>query len=401
FFSRLDLEPAENFFKNCNLRRRGQNISAHPDDYFVAAELARQKKSPIPEQTFDFEHDYAYHFDAGLLATFLKQYAREHGVNHVIDNVVEVGKSDAGDISCLKTQANGEVRADLFVDCTGFASVLMGKTLQEPFISYSDTLFNDRAVAMPTPLDSSQPIPSETVSRAANAGWMWRIPLTNRYGNGYVYSSEYLSEEEAEEELRKSLGAEAEGVEARHLKMRVGRVSQHWNRNCLAAGLSQGFIEPLEATAIGLIQFTIEGFIDSYEKGEFTDVNRAAFNDRVNKAFDGTKDYVSLHYRLNSRVDTQYWKDNREKASTSKSLSNLMAAWQLGADFDAALAAEKSFQIYMRPSWYSIFSGMGCYPDFSKDTPENTLPAERARRLCRRTARKFKTHQADWLTSMS
>lgn len=401
FFSRMDLEPAADFFRNCNLRRRGQRVSAHPDDYFVAAELARQKKSPIPRQAFDFEHDYAYHFDAGRLATFLKNYARERNVHHVIDNVTEVITAEASNISHLVTQNHGEIAADLFFDCTGFASLLLEKTLNEPFISYSDTLFNDRAVAMPTPLDDSKPIPSETVSRAASAGWMWRIPLTTRYGNGYVYSSKYLSEDEAESELRQKLGAEAEGAEARHLKMRVGRVAQHWKGNCVAAGLSQGFIEPLEATAIGLIQFTIEQFIANFEQGGFTDAQRQGFNDSVNKAFDGTRDYVSLHYRLNSRDDSQYWKDNREAAKTSDSLSNLIAAWKQGEDFDAVLAVEKSYQIYMRPSWYSIFSGMGCYPDFEESVPEYTLSAEKARRLCHRTAKKFEAHKASWLMAMS
>ncbi|GAB3092723.1 tryptophan 7-halogenase [Aestuariicella hydrocarbonica] len=400
FFSQLDLEPAADFFNNCNLRRRGQRVAAHPDEYFVAAELARQQLSPIPRQLFEFEHDYAYHFDAGLLATFLKNFARTRGVKHVIDNVTDVALCSEGNIKHLATGEHGCVTADVFFDCSGFASLLMGKALQEPFIAYSDTLFNDRAVALPTPLDARQPIPSDTVSRAASAGWMWRIPLTTRYGNGYVYSSRYLSAEAAEQELRQQLGAEAEGVEARHLKMRVGRVSQHWKNNCVAAGLSQGFIEPLEATAIGLIQFTVERFIEHFEKGGFTDVHRQSFNDHVNKAFDGTRDYVSLHYRLNSRDDTAYWRDSREQGNTSASLAKLMQSWEQGTDFDAALTAEKAFQIYMRPSWYAIFSGMGHYPEFSDDTLEDTRSAERSRRLCRRTAKKFKPHHANWLMAM-
>ncbi len=397
FFSRLDLEPADNFFRNCNRRRKGENVAAHPDDYFVAAELARQRKSPIPQQAFNFEHDYAYHFDAGLLAAFLKRYAKQCGVNHVIDTVVEITRTATGDIESLLTGSQGALQADLFVDCTGFASLLMGKTLAEPFHSYRDTLFNDRAVAMPSAIDTSELVPSDTVSRAASAGWIWRIPLTSRYGNGYVYSSDYLSEEEAEQELRNALGKDAAGVEARHLKMRVGRVAQHWKANCLAAGLSQGFIEPLEATAIGLIQYTIERFILAFERGGFTDAHRDSFNAEVNKAFDGTRDYVSLHYRLNSRHDTSYWRDNREQGVASDSLSHLIHAWQQGEDFDQALAEEKSSQAYMRPSWYCIFAGMGHYPEYPASVPLQQLSAERARRLCRRTARKFHDHRASWL----
>jgi 2-polyprenyl-6-methoxyphenol hydroxylase-like FAD-dependent oxidoreductase len=399
FFSRLDLEPAADFFTNCNRRRRGKSIACHPNDYFVAAELARQKKAPIPLEDLGFEHDYAYHFDAGLLASFLKRFALERGVRHVIDTVKHVEQNQDGSLAALQTHQHGRLGADWFFDCSGFASLLIGKTLQEPFHSFADTLFNDSAVAMPSPLNPEQPIPSETVSRAAGHGWIWRIPLTSRYGNGYVYSSKYLQPEQAEAELRKVLGAEAEGIEARHLKMRVGRVDNHWQKNCVAAGLSQGFIEPLEATAIGLIQFTIERFIDFFEKGEFTDQYRDEFNAEVNKSFDGVKDYVSLHYRLNSRADTTYWTDNREQALSSPSLQRIMAAWDEGRDFDAALTAEKTSQAYMRPSWYCIFSGMGRFDNVAE--AKFTRSAKAARQLCESLAHRFHPHRAAWLAQMN
>jgi len=397
FFSQLDYEPAAQFFHHCNLRRQGEDAAAHPNDFFVAAELSRQCKSPIPFEDLGFEHDYAYHFDAGLLASYLKNFARTRGVTHLVDHVEQVSCDQQGNIESLATRHHGELKADLFFDCSGFSALLIGKTLGEDFLSYSGALFNDCAVAMPTPLDSSQPLPSETVSSAAKAGWMWRIPLTRRFGNGYVYSSEYLSAEEAESELRQQLGRDAEGVEARHLKMRVGRVHNHWSKNCVAAGLSQGFIEPLEATAIGLIQLTIDRFIQCFEQGDFSDRYRDQFNEELNKAFDGTKDYVSLHYRLNSRNDTRYWQDNRERGEISESLQNLIKTWDGRESFDKALQAEKTAQAYLRPSWYCIFSGMGRYPEIEKTGAGYQAAAHRARRLCERTAKKFQPHELRWL----
>lgn len=397
FFSQLDLKPAENFFSSCNKRRRGKSIACHPDDYFVAATLARQKRAPIALEELGFEHDYAYHFDAGLLATFLKRFAKERGVEHIVDTVTEVVKVDAQTIEHLKTESHGSLHADLFFDCSGFASVLIGKALKQPFISYADTLFNDSAVAIPTVLEDDDALPSETVSIAASSGWMWKIPLTHRYGNGYVYSSQYLTAEQAEQELREKLGERAVGAEAKHLKMRIGRVEQHWSGNCVAAGLSQGFIEPLEATAIGLIQYTIEQFIENFEKGDFSDRHRNEFNRLVNKSFDGVKDYVALHYRLNARTDTQYWIDNREGASVSDSLQRIMECWRDGGDFDERLTLEKTTQSYMRPSWYCIFSGMGYFPGQKDITPKFTRAAAEARHLCEQISDNFTPHSRRWL----
>lgn len=397
FFSQLDLKPAADYFNSCNKRRRGKSVACLPDDYFVAAALARQKRAPIAQQDLGFEHDYAYHFDAGLLATFLKKFAKARGVLHIVDTVSGVIQDDAQTISRLKTQNHGDQQADIFFDCSGFASVLMGKTLKQPFISYADTLVNDCAVAIPTPLEDDDLLPSETVSLAATNGWMWKIPLTHRYGNGYVYSSQYLTADQAEQELRTKLGECADGAEAKHLKMRIGRVEQHWAGNCVAAGLSQGFIEPLEATAIGLIQYTIEQFIEHFEKGDFSDKYRSDFNRLVNKSFDGVKDYVSLHYRLNGRSDSQYWIDNRENTAVSDSLQRIIDCWSNGGDFDERLTLEKMAQSYMRPSWYCIFSGMGYFPEERNDAAKFTRAAADARRQCEHISSSFYTHSRLWL----
>src|SRR5262249_13351870 len=152
-----------------------------------------------------------------------------------------------------------------------FAGLLIQQTLKTPFVSFSNNLFNDAAVAVPSPIGTD--IPPQTISTALKHGWAWKIPLTQRYGNGYVYSSAFCSSDEAERELRTHLGLLDAKVEARHLKMKIGRVTKHWNRNCVAVGLSQGFIEPLEATALLFIQRTITSFVEALEAG---DVGEAA-----------------------------------------------------------------------------------------------------------------------------
>ena len=272
---------------------------AHPDRFFIASRLAEAQLAPIPAGSFPFDVWYGYHFDAVLLGKFLHKKALERGVKYKSCHVTHANLNDRGDIASVSTQEGETIGADFFVDCTGFASLLSIKALATPFVSFSDNLFNDAAVAMPTPMDEF--IPSQTVATAMKHGWAWKIPLTSRYGNGYVYSSSFCSADQAEHELRESLGLLESDTPARHLKMRIGRLTKHWNRNCLAVGLSQGFIEPLEATALLFIQKTAMGIVEFLERGDFSEAAHDGFNQRVNEHFEGTRDYIVTHYKTNSR----------------------------------------------------------------------------------------------------
>ena len=181
---------------------------------------------------------------------------------------------------------------------------------------------------MATPIGAT--IPSETVSTALKHGWAWKIPLTARLGNGYVYSSQSCSADQAETELRERLGLLDSDTPARHLKMRVGRVTKHWNKNCLAVGLSQGFIEPLEATALLFIQQTAAAFVDFLEQGDLSEAAQARFNTHVNEHFEGTRDYIVTHYKTNSRTDTDYWRANAANRNISEPLKQLLNLWMSG-----------------------------------------------------------------------
>jgi len=229
------------------------------------------------------------------------------------------------------------------------------------FVSFSANLFNDAAVAIPSPI--AGPIPSETVSTALKHGWAWKIPLTSRFGNGYVYSTQFCSPDAAEAELRQRLGLLESDVPARHLKMKIGRVTHHWNRNCLAVGLSQGFIEPLEATALLFIQQTAATFVEFLERGDLGDAAHELFNRQVNDHFEGTRDYIVTHYKTNSRQDTEYWRANAANLNLSDNLKKLYSTWMAGKSIASGVREQVIGKGYPVFSWYSIMAGMGIFPD--------------------------------------
>lgn len=389
FFTHLDLKYGEQFFQNACLRRRGESVAAHPDDFFVTAAIARKQLAPIPKQHLANEPDYAYHFDSALLGQYLKKRALSLGVNWIDAEVVDAALDEHGKITHLITATGRNVEGDFFLDCSGFRSLLMGEVLKEPFISYRDNLFNDRAVAMATTLDNRHSIPAETVSTALSCGWAWKIPLAHRYGNGYVYASDFMTADQAETELRRHLGVAADGQEARHLTMRVGRIEQHWRNNCLALGLSQGFIEPLEATALMLVQFTVQLFSQAWLQSDDREKARVRFNQQINRMFDGVRDYIVAHYHLNSRTDSDYWLANRQHRHHSDGLAEIFETWDRGGDFEATLTRLHHTQVYLRPSWYCLLAGMGRFPKANSVISTHAANAQLARQYCDATAEKY------------
>ncbi|MEO0975084.1 MAG: tryptophan 7-halogenase, partial [Pseudomonadota bacterium] len=325
---------------------------------------------------FPFPMDYGYHFDAGKLGAFLAELAVSRGVHHLQRRVVDVQQHDGGDIAALVDDAGERIEADFFVDCTGFASVLIGRTLGVRFESFADNLFNDAAVVLPTPMEETA-VPVETVSVALSNGWCWRIPLTHRFGNGYVYSSRFIDPDAAEAELRAFLGLEQSEEPARHLKMRVGQAEHHWHRNCLALGLSQGFIEPLEATALLLVQVSIELFMRDFKEGNFEPSDREAFNRRIRDRFERVRDYIVAHYKLNTRDDSDYWRANRDNMVLSDSLRHLLDVWYRREDLSKEVQRQQLESHFGTLSWHCLLSGYGAYPGLASRQPgEGDLYAE-------------------------
>lgn len=366
-----DLHSEGGFFHNCQLARRGFAVPAHPDPWFLASVLAEAGKGPQAAENFPFPPSYGYHFDAYKLGAFMRGWATARGVEHRETKVLDVERSADGCIAALHCEGGERIGGEYFVDCSGFRSVLVQQALGVPFRPFAENLFNDRAVVMPTP--HSGPYKPQTDSVAMRAGWRWSIPLTTRIGNGYVYSSRHISDEDAEAELRAAIGMTDSDQPARFLRMNVGRVEQSWAHNCLAAGLSQGFIEPLEATALHIVINTALEWVRAMEQGGYTAQHRDAFNAKAATRYEAIRDYIVAHYRMNQRSDTAYWRENAANQALPDSLRAMMTAWFRQEDVAAAnMAVYEGDPHYSAMSWHCLFAGYGTFPPPGKMVP---LPA--------------------------
>jgi tryptophan 6-halogenase len=363
FTTELDARTLEGFTYNTRARRTGRDVWAHPDRFFLPAVLSAKRLGPIAGENFPFDVSYGYHFDAHLVGSVLRDHAKSLGVEHLERHIAKVEVSENGEVAALLTKDSERIEGDFFLDCSGFRGSIIQETLGEKFISFADNLFNDSAVVMPTSADPRGTNP-HTSATALSAGWAWDIPLTNRTGNGYVYASGYIEKDAAETELRTHLGLLDSEVAARHLSMKVGRVERSWVSNCLAVGLSQGFIEPLEATALHIVQATVEGFIAHYETGD-----RDNFNKKIAARYEGIRDYIVCHYRVNQRTDTQYWRDNATNQNLSDTLKIMMTSWFRGEDLGATIAELDIGKYYSSLSWHCLLAGYGTFPNDVQITP--------------------------------
>ena len=272
--------------------------------------------------------NYAYHFDATRFAACLAKHARGLGVSHLEGNLTDVVLDDSGAISRIVTAEHGDMTADLYIDCTGFRSELLGKALGVPFQPIKEVLFTDRAVAMQVPDEGrDDPIASYTISTAHEAGWTWDIALDGRRGVGYVYSSDHSSDDRAEEVLRAYIGPRAEGLNARRIRFQAGYRTRHWVKNCVGVGLSAGFLEPLESTGVVLIESAINKIIEFFPHDGAIDASAASFNEMMVARYKTIIGFIKLHYCL-SRREEPFWRDNAEPASIPTHLRNLLDLWR-------------------------------------------------------------------------
>ncbi|RIV83624.1 tryptophan halogenase family protein [Aurantiacibacter zhengii] len=363
----VDLHTEPGFVQNCALARRGFEVPVLPDGWFLAARLAEDGKGPHPRESFPFPPSYGYHFDAYKLGAFLRDWATARGVDHRPLKVAEVELSAEGDVVALLCEGAERIEGDLFVDCSGFRSLIAQGALGGTFLPFAENLFADRAVVMPTP--RAEQFRPQTEAIAMTAGWRWRIPLTTRTGNGYVYSSKYIADEDAEAELRRAIGTQDSEEPARVLHMKVGRVENSWSRNCLAAGLAQGFIEPLEATALHIVIATALEFAEAFEQGGFTAQHRDTFNRNIAARYESIRDYIVAHYRLNERNDSAFWRDNAANHNLSDQLKAMMTAWFTHQDMAAANRQNYPVPAYAPMSWHCLFAGYGTFPPPEKMQP--------------------------------
>ena len=355
-------EDSADLFHSWHEEWASGNCNEPFDSCFQAVHLARGRRSPRHRLRAHSPIQYAYHLDAALFANYLRDWSCSHGVRRIEDHVTSVSTLPDGKISNLQTRNSGPLSGDYFFDCTGFRGLLINEALQEPFVSYSDALFCDSAVAVMSSRGTSDQIDCATTATALSAGWSWNVPLTHRNGNGYVYSSMELSPDDAANELVAHLGRENIIGEPRQIQMRVGRTRRAWVSNCISIGLSAGFIEPLEATAIFCIQYGIAQFVAALRQHPTESQRRAAYNTSLQDLFEGIRDFIVLHYHLTTREDSEFWRANKYHAGLPSSLQAILTGWRAGEDVGQLLADSQSAAFVSSASWHCILAGMGCLP---------------------------------------
>lgn len=311
--------------------------------------------------------NYAYHLDAGKFGVFLRKHCVEQlGVRHILDHVVGIDTLDNGDIASVQTQENGAIAADLFVDCSGMQSLLLGQHYGVPFKSQQHVLFNDSALAMQVPYhDEDSPIASQTISTAQSNGWIWDIGLPTRRGIGHVYSSAHTSDEAAERELRayvERTGGPKDMPPPRKLTFNPGYREKFWHRNCVAIGLSAGFIEPLEASALALVELSAAMLRDQMPATrEAMDIVARRFNDSFTYRWERVIDFLKLHYVLTRRTDSDFWLDNCRPASIPERLQEQLTLWreQPPSRYDFHRVEE----VFPSASYQYVLYGMGFRPN--------------------------------------
>jgi tryptophan 7-halogenase len=310
---------------------------------------------------------YAYHFDASLYAAFLGRYAESGGVKRVEGRIDAVQlDSESGNISSLKLSDAREIAGDLFIDCTGFRGLLIEGALASGYDDWSHWLPCNRAWAVPC--ESVSPLTPYTRSTAREAGWQWRIPLQHRTGNGHVYCSDYISDDEAAQVLLDNLDGAALS-DPRQLHFTTGKRKHIWKKNCVALGLSSGFLEPLESTSIHLIQSGIARLLNFLPSGEIAAADVDEFNAQSDFEFAAIRDFIILHYRLNGR-DGVFW-DRCRTMDIPQSLSQKIALFSANGRI-----TRQNEELFTELGWLQVMWGQGLRPKGHHPLAEQLEPAQ-------------------------
>ncbi len=283
---------------------------------------------------------YAYHMNALKFADFLCELSAARGVTHYRDHVADVEVAENGDIAAVTTRDGRRLTADLFVDCTGFAALLMEKALGVKWVDCSEWLLCDRAVTLHAPYERHYPgyVRPYTTATALSAGWVWEIPLQDRRSLGYVHSSAFLSEEDAEREVRRFEGPHAESLDSRTVRFKVGHREKAWVGNCIAAGLANSFIEPLESTGLYLSALSAVLLAEHFPRGDDIAPLAFRFNRIMTNRFYEVLDFINMHYCLTQRTDTEFWREVQRPERINGRLQAKLDFWRIkppsAADFE-------------------------------------------------------------------
>ncbi|MEL6568428.1 MAG: tryptophan halogenase family protein [Pseudomonadota bacterium] len=388
----FDLEGTE--FHHFWLRQKAAGEPHGLDAYSLNASAAYSGRFMRPDgdpRSVLSKLGYAFHFDATLYAAFLRNYAEQKGVSRIEGRVTDVAqRSGDGHITSVTLSDGRSFTGDLFIDCTGFAGLLIEKTLQAGYDDWRQWLPMDRAVAIPSEtVEAPKPY---TIATAREAGWTWRIPLQLRTGNGHVYCSDFMDQETATKTLVSALDGAAL-AEPRHLRFVTGRRRSFWKANCVAIGLSAGFLEPLESTSIHMIQTGIAKLLALFPTQEINPVERDEYNRLLGTSFRHIRDFIILHYAATSRDDSAFWR-RMSSMELPESLVHKMALMESSGRF-----FRYDDELFSVVSWLAVMEGQGHGPrahnPIANGLSDTNIAAslENMRNLIAKTAGALPTHQ--------
>ena len=328
------------------------------EDYSICSVAAKHAKFVLPDNNPKsvFSHlRYAYHFDALAYAAYLRRYAEQRGVMRIEGKIERViTDPDCGHISSITLDDGRNIAAEFFIDCSGFKALLIEKTLGVKFKDWSHWLPCNRAQAVAS--ERVEPLLPYTISSAKKSGWQWRIPTQHRTGNGHIYCNQFMSDDQAHQVLLDGLDAKPLG-EPRTIEFQTGCREHFWYKNCVAIGLSGGFLEPLESTSIFLIQQGIIRFISLYPDGQLNEILIKEYNRLMSREFEQIRDFIILHYHATSRDDSPFWNYCRNM-SIPDSLQHKMALFKAGGR-----VFRDDQELFSRASWIAVMLGQHCEPE--------------------------------------
>lgn len=350
----FDVVPFYHYWMREHLAGR---TSGPIDDFSLGWAMARAGKFAHPSadrRLIQSTFDYAYHFDAVLYARFLRGYAEARGVTRIEGKVVDAAlDGESGHIRSVVLEDGRELSAQLFIDCSGFRGLLIEGALKAGYDNWQHWLPCDRAVAAPSVRDESPP--PYTRSTAREAGWQWRIPLQHRTGNGYVHCSQFISEQDAADTLVQSLGEGLAG-DPRTLRFVTGRRRAFWHGNCVAIGLSAGFMEPLESTSLHLIQYGILRLLALFPDSAMSPLLAREYNAQTAVEYERIRDFLILHYKATERQDAELWR----YCAAMPIPDSLQYKIDHFRDYGTLVADER--ELFNNPSWIAVYLGQGIVP---------------------------------------
>ncbi len=340
------------------MRERQAGRAEPLDHYSMAWEAAKHNKfaPPSPDKRqMQSTHDYAYHFDAGLYAQFLRSYAEARGVSRIEGKVTRAGQNpETGFIESITLENGDSINADFFIDCSGFFGLLTEQTLKTGYEDWSHWLPCDRAVA--APCEPSGPLLSFTKSTARDAGWQWRIPLQHRLGNGYVYCSQFTDQDSATHSLMDSLEGKPL-ADPKHFRFNTGRRKKFWNKNCVAIGLSAGFMEPLESTSLHLIQYGIMRLLALLPGKGFSPLLAHEYNQLTTAEYERIRDFLILHYHATQREDSELWRYCAHMSIPDR------LAYKIKHFKTHGMIVSDERELFHNPSWMAVYIGQNIIPE--------------------------------------